>query len=127
MRVLLVPAALAAALLAIEPASADAPAAGFGRRPAQAAPPAYGPRAAPRHYGHGRPVRHYGYGRPPHPHFGHRPFAYGPGDGAAQFEGPAVGMTLYREAYIGRGLYYNTPPTLDRPDFGYGPVLSARY
>lgn len=34
-------------------------------------------------------------------------------------------ITLYREPYIGRGLIYNTPPTLDRP--GPGPILSARY
>lgn len=140
MRISLAIAAFAAILAGAVPAAADAPAAGFGRRPAMA-PRAIAPRYAPARpdgYRYGAPRRHH------HRHYGYGPAALGPaagglppfytgmGDGAAYLEGQPVGLTLYREAYIGRGIFYNTPPTLDRPDFGYGgfrgrPVLSSRY
>lgn len=110
MRISLAIAALATGLISTCPAFADEPARGFGRRPAYAAPnrtPLYAP--APRRYG---------YGAPRHRHFSYRP-------GPIMVDSP-VHVTLYREAYIGRGLIYNTPPTLDRPG-GFGPVLSARY
>ena len=125
-------AALMVGLSVAAPAVADAPA-GFGRGPLvghRPPPPRYAP---PRHYGYGAPRhRHHGHGG----HYGYRagpavgplpPFFSSHGDAAAHLEGAPVGLTLYREAYIGRGLIYNTPPTLDRPGLGYGPVLSARY
>lgn len=129
MRILLPIAALAAALSGTGRAAADAPAAGFGHRP-PAMHRSFGPRYAPppRRYG-------YGYGAPRHRRYGYRvvaaepdlgpvpPFFRGMGDAAASLGGGPVGLTLYREAYIGRGLFYNTPPTLDRP----GPILGGRY
>ena len=131
MRISLVIAALAAALLNAAPAAADAPAPGFGRQPA-----AHRPHWAPpaRRYGYGAPRRgHFGYGAPHRRHFGYAPvgpglgplppFFVGTGDAAAHLQGEPVGLTLYREAYIGRGLLSNTPPTLDRP----GPLFGGRY
>ena len=128
MRTPLVIVALAALLAGAAPAAADAPASGFGRRPAVAHRP-LGPLYAP-------PPRHYGYGAPRHRHHGgYRAIAAGPsygplppffggmGNDAAHLTGTPVGLTLYREAYIGRGLIYNTPPTLDVP----GPILGGRY
>ena len=112
-------AALAGAGLSAAPAQADAPGDGFGRAP-------YGYRhAAPRRHVHVR-RRHYGgyAGYVPGPAYGPLPpFFAGTSDGAAHLHGTPVQMSVYREAYIGRGLVYNTPPTLDVP----GPVLSARY
>lgn len=112
-------AACAGALLSAAPAHADAPGDGFGYRP-------HGYRhAMPRRHVHVR-RRHYGGygGYVPGPAYGPTPpFFIGTGDGAAQLGGAPVRVTVYREAYIGHGLVYNTPPTLDVP----GPVLSARY
>ena len=122
-------AALAALLFATMPAIADAPPDGFGRRPV-VAHRHHAPHYAP-------PVRRYGYGGPRYRHYGYRPVAAGPalgplppffpgmGSEAGHLHHAPVGLTLYREAYIGRGLLYNTPPTLDVP--GPGPYLSARY
>lgn len=128
MRISLAIAALAAALLGSAPVLADAPVAGFGRRPATT--PRYAPArphgydyryGAPRHHHHRHHHRRYGHapvmvGPAPGPL---PPFFPGMGDGAAPLEGQPVGLTLYREAYIGKGLIYNTPPTLDRPDYNY--------
>lgn len=124
MKTVLVVAALAASLAAIVPAAADAPAAGFGRRPVMAE---RGPtfRTPPRRYGYAPRHRHdHGGYRVAGPSLGPMPAFYqGTGEGAAHLEDAPVGLTLYREAYIGRGLIYNTPPTLDRPVS----VLSVRY
>lgn len=123
MRIALVIATLAASLAAIVPASADAPDSGFGRRPALVHRGAAFSPPAMRRDGYAPPHRHGGY-RAAGPSPGHLPpFFQGMGDGAAHLEGARVGLTLYREAYIGRGLIYNTPPTLDRPTT----VLSVRY
>lgn len=120
-------ASFVASLAAITPAAADAPSAGFGRRAvmAERGPAFRAPRM--RRYGYApRHRHHYGHGgyRVAGPSLGPLPpFFEGMGDGAAHLEGAPVGLTLYREAYIGRGLIYNTPPTLDRP----ASVLSVRY
>lgn len=131
MRISFAVAALVAGCLSSGPTLADEPAPGFGRRPVHA-PPGHGPRyaPAPRHHG-------YGYGAPRHRHFGYRPVGVGAGPMPPFYDGMGgaldhladapVRVTLYREAYIGRGLLYNTPPTLDRPGPGFGAVLSARY
>lgn len=129
MRISLVVAAIVAGGLASGPAFADEPAPGFGRRPIHAAP-AHGPRYAPA-------PRRYGYGAPQYRHVGYRPVVAGPGPMPPFYDGMGgavdhlanapIHVSLYREAYIGRGLIYNTPPTLDRPGPGFGPVLSARY
>ena len=49
--------------------------------------------------------------RSPGPSYGRMPpFFPGTGDARGHLDGAPVGLTLYREAYIGRGLIYNTPP-----------------
>ncbi|TDR85180.1 hypothetical protein [Enterovirga rhinocerotis] len=131
MRTLLVSAAVAAAflvqaMLAASPALADAPPAGYRghARPA----PAY---HRPSRLGHAPVRRHHrryaasGRGYAIGPSYGGLPPFY-PGEGAAasHLQGAPVMMTLYREAYIGRGLIYNTPPQTSAPR---GPVLSVRY
>lgn len=80
---------------------------------------------APRHR-HG-PVRVF---VPGGPGYGPEPVTY-PGMGGALPSGGfmvseplPVAVTLYREAYIGRGLIYNVPPL---PGFASQPVISARY
>lgn len=90
-------------------AHADAPGPGFGPEPG----PGLG-------Y---RPVRRHAY-RARHVHRRYRAVRHGwadPAYPAAAF-GAVVGPSEYREAYIGRGLIYNTPP-----DLGGEVTLSVRY
>jgi hypothetical protein len=122
-KVTLVVAALAATCAAMGPALADAPPHGYGSRARGWHSPAIR-HAHPvrrhvrhgRHHGDGGFVAGPGYGPLP-------PFFAGTGAAADHLHGTPVTVTVYREAYIGRGLIYNTPPTLDVP----GPVLSVRY
>jgi hypothetical protein len=125
-----VPLVALAAALAAGPAAADAPPAGWGRSPHSASrplPPRYAP--PPPRLGH-RHAHHHRQGGyrivASGPSYGALPpFFAGMGDAADHLYGAPVRLTLYREAYIGRGLIYNTPPTLDVPNGGA--VLSVRY
>lgn len=117
----------AATILASGPVLADAPGTMSGA--------GLSPSFRPGHHGH-RPaygarrirVRGYGYGFAANgPVYGPEP-PYFDGTGAASPSGgygdAPIALSLYREAYIGRGLIYNVPP---QPFLRSSNVISVRY
>lgn len=129
--------ALGAAALAGGPAAADAPPRDMAKRPVLNRPV-----LAPLAPDSGHAMRVHRVHRRPHsvraaiaavgPGYGPEP-PYFPGMGGAS---PNAGfgnalpvqVTLYREAYIGRGLIYNTPPEPQgQASYAHSNVISVRY
>lgn len=111
------------------PAAADAPpdrGIRSGTRDVSAGSHRWAGRSHARHAGH----RHHGFRTysGPGPAYGPRYYpGYGNASSNAGFGALApapVAVTLYREAYIGRGLIYNTPP---EPHWRSSTVISVKY
>lgn len=123
MRLFVLPLALAATLIAAGSASADAPPdRAMGRYPVVRETMTYG--AVPYRPHRRRHVRSRGLGGgfAVGPAYGPQPPLY-PGYDLGAPSGP-VAISEYREAYIGRGLFYNTPP---QPYFPTSAVISVNY
>lgn len=111
------------------PSLADAsPEGGYGRVRAARPYGWHGPRRHGwRRHGHGRGGFAGGFGGPV---YGREPALYpgldagSPNSGFGALSPRPVAVSEYREAYIGRGLFYNTPP---QPYFPSSGTISVRY